>query len=83
MIPKLKYDSQILNVVNAGVRLSNSFWSTFRPHFENKITILYSLLKTLQWKIWTPKYPREKYFGPTKYTRENILDPQNTLKVIF
>ena len=29
-------------------------------------------------KNWTHEIPTRRNFGPTKYPRENILDPQNT-----
>ena len=29
-------------------------------------------------KFWTHEIPTRKYFGPTKYAREKILDPRNT-----
>ena len=34
-------------------------------------------------KIWTDKLPTREKSGPTKYPREKILEPRNTLKKKF
>ena len=52
---KFPYDSQTkiynwtVNVANADVWLSHTFWSKLCHYFEHKITVLCSLLKTLQY----------------------------------
>ena len=33
--------------------------------------------------FWTFKIPTRKYFGPTKYPRENILNPLNATRIYF
>ena len=41
------------------------------------------LRNTHEKRFWTHNIPTRKDFGPTKYPREKILDPQNTHKKRF